>query len=226
MKVLLACDVDGLGWLGDVVEVAAGYARNYLLPQRLAVAATETNLKALAEEKAKRAEQRMSDRKRLEKAAAAVEGAEAVVAAAANEQGVLFGSVGANQIAANLREQGFEVADEIVQLAERIKQVGTSQVTLKFADDLTAAVNVVVVAASAEPTEPAASLDSARDNPELVEGAPEPSEQPPLEIPERPEEVPATSEDEKEGKFPTAQAEQEPTLEPDTEEPEQTEKES
>lgn len=165
MKVLLACDVDGLGWFGDVVEVAAGHARNYLLPQRLAVAATEVNLKALAEEKARRAEQRMLDRERLKKVAAAVEGAEAVLAAAANKQGVLFGSVGAGQIAANLREQGFEVTDEIVQLAERIKQVGTSQVTLKFADDLTAAVNVVVVAAGTEPTEPASSLDSAQGQP-------------------------------------------------------------
>lgn len=64
-----------------------------------------------------------------------------------------------------------------------------------------------------------------KDNPELVEGAPELSEQPPLEIPERPEEVSAASEDEKKGKFPTAQAEQEPTLEPNIEEPEQTEKE-
>ena len=147
MKILLCQDVERLGWLGDVVEVSTGYARNYLLPQGLAMVPTEVNLKSLAEEKARRAEQRMRDRKRLEEAAAAVEAAEAVVAAKANEQGHLFGSVGGREIAANLREQGFEVADEFVQLAEHIKQVGTSQVTLKFAEDLTATVNVVVVAA-------------------------------------------------------------------------------
>ncbi len=78
-------------------------------------------------------------------AVAKVEGAEAVVAAKANEQGHLFGSVTERQIAANLREQGFEVADEIVQLPEHIKQVGTHAVTLKFADDVTVTVNVVVV---------------------------------------------------------------------------------
>jgi len=104
MKVLLCEDVKKLGWLGDVVEVSEGYARNYLLPQGLAVVATK-----------------------------------------ANEQGVLFGSVSARQIAANLREQGFEVADEVVQLPEHIKQIGTHTVTLRFADDLTATVNVVVV---------------------------------------------------------------------------------
>jgi len=146
MKVLLCEDVKGLGWLGDIVEVRTGYARNYLLPVGLAKVATESNVKSLAKEKAGRAEERIHERKRLEEASSAVEGAEAVLAAKANEQGVLFGSVSGADIAGNLREQGFEVADEVVQLAENIKQVGTSQVTLKFADDLTASVNVVVVA--------------------------------------------------------------------------------
>jgi large subunit ribosomal protein L9 len=150
IKILLIKDVDKLGWLGDVVEVNAGYARNYLLPEGLAVVPTQANLKSIAEEKAKRAEQRLLDRKRLESAAAAVEGAEAVVAAAANEFGHLFGSVGKTQIATNLREQGFEVADEVVQLHENIKEVGTTEVTLKFADDLKAKVKVVVVAADSE----------------------------------------------------------------------------
>jgi len=146
MKILLCEDVSGLGWLGDVVEVSAGYARNYLLPQGLAKPAIEANLRAIAKEKARRAEQRITERQRLEAAAAAVEVAEAVVAAKANEQGVLFGSVGAGEIAANLRQLGFEVAESVVQLPEHIKNVGTHSVTLKFADDLTATVSVVVVA--------------------------------------------------------------------------------
>lgn len=150
MKVLLCQDVKKLGWLGDVVEVSEGYARNYLLPQGLAMAASEANLKTIAKEKARRAEQRIMERKRLEKAAAAVNGAEAVIASKANEQGHLFGSVSASEIAANLRELGFEVADEVVQLTEHIKQVGTYQISLKFADDLTATVNVVIVAAQSE----------------------------------------------------------------------------
>jgi len=146
MKVLLCEDIDKLGWLGDVVEVAEGYARNYLLPQRLAMPATEASIRAIAEEKAKRADQRKLDGKRLEVAMKAVEGAEAVVAAKANEQGHLFGSVTAREIAANLREQGFQITDKMVQLPEHIKEVGTHAVTLKFSEELTSTVNVVVVA--------------------------------------------------------------------------------
>ncbi|KPL22040.1 MAG: hypothetical protein AMJ75_08855 [Phycisphaerae bacterium SM1_79] len=145
MKVLLCEDIGKLGWLGDIVEVSEGYARNYLLPQGLATVATEASIRGIAEEKARRAEQRIHEGRRLEEAAKAVDGAEAVLAAKANEQGHLFGSVTARQIAANLREQGFEVADEIVRLPEHIKQVGTHAVTLKFRDDLTAVVNVTVV---------------------------------------------------------------------------------
>jgi len=156
MKVLLCEDIKKLGWLGDVVEVNEGYARNYLLPQRLAKVATEGNIRSIAQEKAKRAEQRMKERRRLEKAVEAVNGAEAVLAAKANEQGVLFGSVTDAMIAANLRSQGFEVADEIVKLPEHIKSTGTHEVTLRFADDLTAKVRVVVVAEQAAEEAPKA----------------------------------------------------------------------
>ena len=145
MKVLLVTDIKALGWLGDVVEVSEGYARNYLLPQGLANVVTEANLKAIAEEKKRRAEQRKLGRKRLEEVAAAVEGAEAVLAAKANEQGVLFGSVTPSDIAGNLREQGFEVPDDVVAMGGHIKEVGTHSISLKFAPDLAATVSVVVV---------------------------------------------------------------------------------
>lgn len=154
VKVLLCEDIERLGWLGDVVEVKTGYARNYLLPQGLAKVATEVNVKAIADEKTKRAELRKSERVRLEDWAKAAEGAEAVVAAKANEQGHLFGSVSEQQIAANLREQGFEVPDQVVQLAGHIKEVGTHSVTLKYAEDLSCQVSVVVVAEQTEATDP------------------------------------------------------------------------
>ena len=150
MKVLLCEDIRRLGWLGDVVDVTEGYARNYLLPQGLAKVATDGNIRAIAKAKAERAEERLKERKRLEVAAEAVHGAEAVLAAKANEHGVLFGSITDRMIAANLREQGFMVADDIVRLPEHIKQVGAHSVTLRFADDVTATVNVVVVAEQTE----------------------------------------------------------------------------
>ena len=122
MKVLLYKDIQKLGYLGDIVEVNEGYARNYLFPQGLAKRATENNIRAIAQDKARAAEVRIEERKRLETAAQAVEGAEAVLAAKANEQGHLFGSITEKMIAQNLREQGFQVADEIVVLPEHIKE--------------------------------------------------------------------------------------------------------
>ncbi len=148
MKVLLCEDVNKLGWLGDIVEVAEGYARNYLLPQGLATVATEGNIRSLAKEKGKRAIQRVAEGKRLEKAAEAVKEAEAVLAAKANEQGHLFGSVTEKHIAANLREQGFEVPDSVVKLSEHIKQIGTHEVILRYSDEIKVPVSVVVVAES------------------------------------------------------------------------------
>jgi large subunit ribosomal protein L9 len=174
MKVLLCEDVKKLGWLGDIVEVKEGYARNYLLPQGLAKVATENNIRALAKAKAERAEERLRERKRVEAAAQAVDGAEAVLAAKANEQGILFGSITEAVIAANLRDQGFAVADEIVKLPEHIKQVGTHEVTLKFADDLKVTVKVTVVPEQAEGSEPA----------ETASGTEAPAE-PAAEVPEQ-----------------------------------------
>lgn len=145
MKVLLVSDVRKLGYLGDVVDVADGYARNCLFPQGLAKAATDNNIKAIAKAKAARAEERKLERKQLEKACEAVNGAEAVIASAVNELGHLFGSVFRHDVANNLREQGFEVADDIVMLHEHIKEVGTYSIKLEFADDLTASVILVVV---------------------------------------------------------------------------------
>ena len=145
MKVLLCQDVEDLGWLGDVVDVKAGHARNYLIPQGIGVVPSEANIKALAEEKSKRAEVREFARKKLEQIAVATEGAEAVIAAKANEQGHLFGSVSKGEIAENLRAQGFEIADDMVRLSEHIKEVGTHEVSVKLASDLSAKISVVVV---------------------------------------------------------------------------------
>jgi large subunit ribosomal protein L9 len=145
MKVLLCEDIETLGWYGDVVNVCEGYARNFLLPQRLATMPTEAKIKAMADEKAKRAEHRKVVVENFQKAANAVNGAEVVLAGKANEQGHLFGSITEKEIAANLRQQGFEVADKFVQLDEHIKETGERTVKLKFTMSVTASVKVIVV---------------------------------------------------------------------------------
>ncbi|MEN6386599.1 MAG: 50S ribosomal protein L9 [Phycisphaerales bacterium] len=145
MNVLLIEDVENLGWYGDVVKVSEGYARNYLLPQRLAVVPSESKIKSMAEEKAKRAAARQVVIENFKKAAEAVNGAEVVLASKANEQGHLFGSISEKDIAENLRSQGFQVEDKFVQLDTHIKEVGERNVRIRFATDISATIKVTIV---------------------------------------------------------------------------------
>ena len=145
MKVLLVEDIDKLGWLGDVVDVKNGYARNFLLPQGLAVIPSESNIKSLADEKARRAETRRLEREEKERLTAALENAEVTVTAKANEQGHLFGSVAEREIAEDLRQQGFAIKDEMVQMPSgHLKEVGTHEVTVRIAGDLRQTIRVIV----------------------------------------------------------------------------------
>lgn len=146
MKVLLCEDVEKLGWLGDIVEVKNGYARNYLLPQGIGVVPSDENIRSLADEKARRAEVRRLVRQEKERLVEAIEGAAVVLTAKANEQGHLFGSVTEKDIAEQLRQQGFAVADEMVRMDGHIKEVGTREIVLKVAGDLKAIVQVTVTA--------------------------------------------------------------------------------
>jgi large subunit ribosomal protein L9 len=146
MKVLLYEDVDGLGYYGDVMNVKDGYARNYLLPQGLAAVPSESKIKAMAEEKVRRSEQRNLVRKQLEKLAESVEGSVVEITANANDLGHLFGSVTERDIAEQLRQKGFEIKDTMVRLNNgHIKEVGTYDVSVKIAQDLKAGVQVRVV---------------------------------------------------------------------------------
>lgn len=146
MKVLLCEDVAKLGWLGDIVEVKDGYARNYLLPQGLAVIPTEAAVRSLAKEKAKRAEARRLEREEKERLSVSLEGVELQLSAKANVQGRLFGSVTEADIAEALRQKGFAVTADMVQLETHIKEVGIFAVVIKTAADLKASVQVVVAA--------------------------------------------------------------------------------
>lgn len=145
MKVLLQVDITQLGYLGDVVDVAAGYARNYLLPQGLATEPTEGNIKAIEEERAQKAEERQLARQEQERAAQKIDSVEVAITALANEQGHLFGSVAEADIATALRDKGYEVQNKHVVLAEHIRILGTHEVTLRFAEDIEAKVTVEVV---------------------------------------------------------------------------------
>ncbi len=160
MRVLLQADIAKLGYYGDVVEVKAGYARNYLLPQRLAIEPTEANVKAIESERARRAEERRLAQEQLVKAAARADGAEITIPANANEQGHLFGSVTEDAIASSLREKGLEVQNQHVVLPEHLRVLGSHPVKLLFARGVEANITVHIV----RPEEPASESEPESEN--------------------------------------------------------------
>lgn len=132
MKIILTQDVQDLGLRGDVVDVAAGYARNYLVPRSLAIAATRGALKDA--EKIRIARQEMA-RKELESAEAMAQGltgTTVVVAARAADEGKLFGSIGVRDVAeAIAKYTGIAVPHEQIRLAGPIKEIGLHPVFVK-----------------------------------------------------------------------------------------------
>jgi large subunit ribosomal protein L9 len=150
MKLLLKKDVPRLGIVGDVVEVSAGYARNYLLPLNLATEPTAANMKKLAAARAEAEERRRQMRQQLESVAARLADVEVTIEAAANEDGVLYGSVGPREVAAALRDLGHDVNASQVHLRDPIKHLDSVVVDVVLAEDLTTKVKVWVVRSKAE----------------------------------------------------------------------------
>ncbi|MGC6489635.1 MAG: 50S ribosomal protein L9 [Planctomycetota bacterium] len=145
MELLLKQNVEHLGRTGDVVDVKPGYARNYLLPRGLAVLVTKSNIaeveraraQALAEEEA-----RLTGLKAL---GAKLADQSVTIEGKANEEGHLFGSVNAAQIAAALREKDVPVDDKMVRLENPLKEIGVYDVAIHLHADVEATIKVWVV---------------------------------------------------------------------------------
>jgi large subunit ribosomal protein L9 len=145
MKLILKEDVKHLGYVGDVVDVKEGYARNCLLPQNLALAPTESNVKAIAEARAKAAELRRLREEERQAAAQRLAGTEITIRAAANADGGLYGSVGPREIAAALRHEGHTIEADQIDLHEPIRHLDNIVVPVRFAADTIVDVKVWVV---------------------------------------------------------------------------------
>ena len=145
MKLLLHKDIPKLGHFGDVVEVTEGYARNYLLPQRLAVVPTQSNIKAIEEDRARKVEERRLARDAVLKVSQKVDGVEITISAQANEQGHLYGSVTEHDIAEHLQQEGYEVASAQVVMDEHFRMLGIFNVKLRFANNVESVIKVWVV---------------------------------------------------------------------------------
>ncbi len=146
MKVILADDVRGLGHRGDTVSVKPGYARNFLFPQGTAYEATPANVRRLGEEKKKYDEKTLKEKGVAETVASKVEGLTVVIAKKAGEEGHLYGSVTASEIADALSAKGIEVDRRRVELAEPIRRLGSHTVHVRLHRDVAATLTVEVQA--------------------------------------------------------------------------------
>ena len=151
MKVILTTDVVGLGEEGDIKDVAAGYARNYLLPRTLAVPHTRENLAALQHRMA--AIEKRRDEKRTEALGLKerLEAEEILFAMPAGENGRLFGSVSAAMVAAELEKRGYQIEKKRIEVPEHaIRATGTFKARVRLYDKEEAVLKVVVEAAAAQ----------------------------------------------------------------------------
>jgi large subunit ribosomal protein L9 len=148
VQVILREDVASLGHAGDLVRVKPGFARNYLIPQGKAIAATEASKRELEHQQRVIAEKVRRERDLLEAERKKYDGVVVEITAQAGEEGKLFGSVTSAQIADTLAERGLELDRRRIDLADPIKSLGEHDVVVRLHRDVTATLKVKVIAAS------------------------------------------------------------------------------
>lgn len=146
MKVILQQTMDGVGHLGDILDVSDGYARNFLLPRGKALPASDKNVKTLEHLKRVTAEKAKKEKLEFEAYAKTLSGAPLTISVQVGKENKLFGSVTAKDIEEALAGQGHTVDRRKIQLGQPIKELGTFTVPVKLHRDVTAAVSVHVVA--------------------------------------------------------------------------------
>jgi large subunit ribosomal protein L9 len=146
MEVILREHVDNLGRRGEIVKVADGYARNYLLPRKLALVATAGNKQRIERERAKFEAAEAEEKKIAEAMAARMANIEVEIARKVGETDALYGSVTTSDIADALRAKGFDIDRRRVQLREPIKKLSEVDVPVRLQRDVTATVKVKVIA--------------------------------------------------------------------------------
>ena len=150
MEVILKEDVDNLGHRGDVVKVAEGYGRNFLLPRKLAMQATPANKAFIEQMKSSAARRSATEKTQAEALVAKLEPIVLSFTRKSGEAGHLFGSVTSADIAAGLASNGFEIDRRKIQLPEPLKSVGDFSVAIKLHREVTAQVKVKVQAEAGE----------------------------------------------------------------------------
>lgn len=144
MEVILREDIEKLGSRGDVVKVASGYARNFLIPKRLAVAATESNKKIVEQERQAHLRREAKAKGEAEDLAKMMNGVTVTIKQKAGENDQLFGSVTSKDVAEALAAQNYTIDRRKIQLDEPIKQLGEFKVPVRLHKEVTAEITVVV----------------------------------------------------------------------------------
>ncbi len=145
MQIILLENVPSLGKAGDLVKVSDGYGRNYLIPKKKAILATEKSLKMVEHQK-RQVQQRLEKSKRdAEKMAQQIEKLSCTFAKTVGESGKLFGSITSMDIAEALKTKGFEIDKKKIILDEPIKRLGSFTISIKLQSDITAHMDVTIV---------------------------------------------------------------------------------
>jgi large subunit ribosomal protein L9 len=145
MELILREDVEKLGSRGQMVKVADGYARNFLLPRRLAVVATEANKKIVEQERQAHLRKQAKEKSAAEDLGKLMTGVVVTIAQKAGEQDQLFGSVTAKDIADGLEAQNYKIERKKLQLAEPIRQLGEHKVPVRLHHDVVVEITVNVI---------------------------------------------------------------------------------
>ena len=146
MELILREDIEKLGTRGQVVKVADGYARNFLLPKKLAVPANASNKKIVEQEREAHLRREAKAGAEAQDLGKLLSGVTVTISQKAGEEGHLFGSVGTKDIADALEKQNFTIDRRKIQLAEPIKQVGEYKVPVKLHKDVIVEIPVNIVA--------------------------------------------------------------------------------
>ena|SRR5579863_294053 len=145
MEVILREDIENLGARGQVVQVAAGYARNFLLPKRKAVAATESNKKIVEQERQAHLRKEAKQKDEAADLGKMMAGVTVTISQKAGEADQLFGSVTSKDVAEALEKAGYTIDRRKIQLDEPIKQLGEHKVAVRLHRDVTVEITVTVV---------------------------------------------------------------------------------
>tara|TARA_Y100000588_G_C13915105_1_gene778920 strand:+ start:272 stop:721 length:450 start_codon:yes stop_codon:yes gene_type:complete len=148
MKIILIQDVESLGKIGDSVNVKPGYARNFLIPNKLALSATEENLKSIEGMLKQQELKNAKERSNLESLIKVLDKVTLKFDLKAGEEGKLFGSVTSQMISDELANQGLNVNKKEIVLEDSIKELGSHKVSINLGEDLSATIKVKVNAES------------------------------------------------------------------------------